>query len=109
MLVKITIPKRFLTLNVHKGTKSLIEVMGTKQASQHEHVHARKELQMDDPKNENEKKVDTSFESSHFNLKLLWDSGPLHMKSKNNMENVFEDANEKNNENIEKPLLEKQI
>jgi len=31
------------------------------------------------------------------------------MKSKNNMENVFEDANEKNNENIEKPLLEKQI
>jgi len=71
MLGKITIPKRFLTLNVHKGTKSLIEVMGTKQASQHEHVHARKELQMDDPKNENEKKVDTSFESSHFNLKLL--------------------------------------
>jgi hypothetical protein len=61
MLVKITIPKRFLTLNVHNSTKLIVEVVGTKQASQHEHVRARKELQMDDLENENEKKVDTSF------------------------------------------------
>jgi len=47
MLVKITIPKRFLTLNVHKGIRLVVEVVGTKQTSQHEHVHARKELQMD--------------------------------------------------------------
>jgi hypothetical protein len=107
MLVKITIPKRFLTLNVHKGTKLVVEFVGTKQTSQHEHVHARKELQMDDLENENEKKVDASFESSHFNLKLLLYSGPLHMKSKNNMANVFEDANEKNDENVEKPFLKK--
>lgn len=62
---------------------------------------------MDDLENENEKKVDAGFKSSHFNFKLLWDSGPLHMKSKNNMANVFEDANEKNDENIKKPLLKK--
>ncbi len=109
MLVKITIPKRFLTLNVHKGTKLVVEVVGTKQASQHEHVHARKELQMDDLENENEKKVHAGFESSHFNLKLLWNSGPFHMKSKNNMANVFDNANEKNDENIENPLLKKKI
>jgi hypothetical protein len=29
------------------------------------------------------------------------------MKSKNNMANVFEDANEKNDENVEKPFLKK--
>ncbi len=29
------------------------------------------------------------------------------MKIKNNMANVFEDVNEKNDENVEKPLLKK--
>jgi hypothetical protein len=46
-LLKLPFPKDFLTLNVHKGTRLVVEVVGTKQTSQHEHVHARKELQMD--------------------------------------------------------------
>ncbi len=64
---------------------------------------------MDDLENENEKKVDAGFESSHFNFKFVWNSGPRCMKSKNNMANVFEDANEKNDETIENTLLKKKL
>jgi hypothetical protein len=34
------------------ATKSIVEAMGIKQASQQTLVHVRKELQMDDPKSE---------------------------------------------------------
>ncbi len=53
MFAKVINPKRFLTLSVLElATKSIVEAMGIKQASQQTRVHVRKELQMDDPKNE---------------------------------------------------------
>lgn len=83
MLVEITSPKLFLTPNVLEPViKSDVETMGIKQASQHKLVHARKELQMDDPKSELRKENDVDSKSLHSNLKILGDSGPHQMKKK---------------------------
>jgi hypothetical protein len=56
MFAKVINPKQFLTPGVLElATKSIVEAMGIKQASQQTLVHVRKELQMDDPKSEPKK------------------------------------------------------
>jgi hypothetical protein len=56
MFAKVINPKQFLIPSVLElATKSIVEAMGIKQASQQTLVHVRKELQMDDPKSEPKK------------------------------------------------------